>query len=73
MNFADFAQTAWFGPLETRGLRFVAGDLAIGAQSLSAAADEAWLEVMSIVRERQQAANWLRGQDPVYSEVTADT
>lgn len=73
MDFVTFAQTAWFGPLETEGLRFVAGDLAIGSRPLGAAAEESWREVMSIVRERQQAANWLTGQDPVYSEVTCDT
>jgi len=27
---------------------------------------------MSVARERQQAANWLRGDGAVYSEVTTD-
>jgi hypothetical protein len=29
-------------------------------------------EALGIARERQQAANWLSGQDVLYSEVTCD-
>jgi len=73
MEYAVFAQTCYFGPLETRGLRFVDGDLAIGERAISKVQEAEWREVLSIVRERQQAANWLTGQDPIYSEVTCDT
>jgi Domain of unknown function (DUF4272) len=71
MDFVRFATEAWFGPLETEFLAFADGDLAIDGVAL--ARSPRWREVMSIARERQQAANWLAGDDPVYSEVTTDT
>lgn len=73
MNFAEFARTCYFGPLETEGLEFAASDLAVGGHPLSEVSEDEWREVMSIVRERHEAANWLIGQDPAYSEITCDT
>ena len=73
MDFAEFAKTAWFGPLPVGGLRLVAGDLEVRGLPVWEAPEEDWREVLSIARERQQAANWLMGQEEIYSEVTCDT
>lgn len=71
MDFAAFAQTAWFGPLDVSGLPFVENDLAVHGVALSKAAD--WKIILSIAMERHQAANWLVGRDAVYSAVGTDT
>lgn len=73
MNFAEFARTAWFGPLPLTGLRLISDDLEIRGKSLPHTDEPDWREVMSIARERQQAANWLGGQEALYSQVTCDT
>jgi hypothetical protein len=73
MDFAELAQRAWFGPLSLDGLRLCEGDLEIRGVPLFRAPKELWREAMSIALERQLAANWLEGQDPIYSQVTADT
>lgn len=54
-------------------LRFVDGDLAIGTQSIANAppADVERCERMAV--ERQIAAYWLQGDDPVYSKVDPST
>jgi len=51
----------------------VEGDLALGDVPISKATDDVYRRCVSIAVERHQAANWLRGHDPVYSEVTTDT
>lgn len=73
MDFEAFARTCWFGPLETQGVQFVTGDLAVGGVPISAATESAFEECRGIVVERHKAANWLTGQHPVYREVTTDT
>jgi len=73
MNFGEFANTAWFGPLSLMGLRLVSDDLEVRGAPVWDASEEDWSEVLSIARERQQAANWLTGQELVYSQVTCDT
>jgi hypothetical protein len=49
------------------------GDLEIRGAPIFRAPEAVWREVMSIAIERQQAANWLIGEDEIYSEVTCDT
>jgi hypothetical protein len=73
MNFAEFAPRAWFGPLPLDDLRICEVDLEVRGVPLFRAPEEVWRTVMSIARERQQAANWLEGHEPLYSEVTCDT
>ena len=63
LDFVDFARRASFGPLAIDGLRICEGDLEIRGAPLFRAPEELWQEAMSIARERQQAANWLEGQD----------
>jgi hypothetical protein len=73
VDFADVARRASFGPLPIDSLRLLERDLELRGVPISRAPEELWRTAMSIARERQQAANWLQGQDAVYSEVTADT
>jgi tetratricopeptide (TPR) repeat protein len=55
------------------GLQFVANDLALFGQALSKAPPEYVATFTGAAVERQVAANWLQGDDPVYSHVSADT
>lgn len=73
MNFEQFAKTAYFGPLLLDGLRLISHDIEIRGKPLCDSSESEWREVLSITRERQQAANWLSGQESTYSQVTCDT
>jgi hypothetical protein len=73
MDFGSFARTAYFGPLDVEGLELVRGDLAIDGRPLMDVGEARWRECLSIALERQQAANWLCGQEALYSDVTCDT
>jgi hypothetical protein len=73
MDFATFARTARFGPLDIEGLELASGDLAIDGRPLLSADPHRVDECLGIARERQQAANWLRGDERLYSDVGADT
>lgn len=73
LNFEEFAKTAWFGPLNVEGLRFVGGDLSIGGVAISAADEEARGMCRLTTMNRRRAAEWLLGQSEVYSEVDLST
>jgi hypothetical protein len=73
MNFVEFAKECWFGPLELKGLCCIENDLAIGDQPISKAPEQEWRKCLSIAQERHQAANWLKGEAKLYSEVSTDT
>jgi len=73
IDFASFARTVWFGPLEIGDLRLVDDDLAIGYLPVSAAPEAEFSRCLSIAMERHQAVNWLRGYAEVYSEVPTNT
>lgn len=73
MNFADFARTAWFGPLNIEGVPFASSDLSIGGVPISEADPSMWRLTLSIARERHRAFNWLLGYESEYSEVAANT
>ena len=55
------------------GLRFVGGDLAIDANSITDAPLKKVHDCISIAEERQIAAYWLQGDEWFYSEVSPDT
>lgn len=73
MNFEDFARSAWFGPLPLDGLNLLDDDLEIQGVPIFKATEKQWREALSITQTRHQAVNWLLGQNPIYSQVTADT
>jgi hypothetical protein len=66
-GFSSFKDT-WLD-----GLRIIDGDLAIGALPLAQAPAEEVQLCRSIAMERQIAAYWLQGDDPVYSAVAPVT
>lgn len=59
MDFADFARTCWFGPLDLTGLPLVEGDLALGGERLDRTPEDEFSSAHSAAQERHQAANWL--------------
>ena len=73
IDFAHFAATAWFGPLDITGLPLVEGDLAIGGKRIDRAPHQAFGRVQSIVHERHLAANWLWEGPELYSDTDVST
>lgn len=59
MDFAEFARTCWFGPLDLTDLPLIDGDLAVGGERIGRAAAGAVATARSTAHERHQAANWL--------------
>lgn len=73
LDFAAFARSAWFGPLDVDPRILIDGDLGVGGAPLARADAKAIGIATSIARERHQAFNWLNGDDPTYSEVDVST
>ena len=73
MDFREFAETAWFGPLNIDGISLAEDDLAIDGVPISKAPSDRVYQCQSIVMERHQAINWLRGDQATYSEVDTST
>jgi hypothetical protein len=73
MDFETFTKSCWFGPLETEGIVFAKGDLAIAGQPIGQAPQETVAIFNCLVRERYRAANWLRGDAAAYSAVDMST
>jgi len=73
MDFAQFASTAWFGPLDVTGVPLVDGDLAIGGVRIDRAPPEALGNAMSAASERHLAANWLWEGPDTYSQADVST
>ncbi|MGE3805411.1 MAG: DUF4272 domain-containing protein [Gemmataceae bacterium] len=73
MDFAEFARTAWFGPLDIRGLPLVDGDLGLQGKRLDRANVNVYSLAHSAAQERHQAANWLYEGPELYSEASVAT
>jgi hypothetical protein len=73
MDFARFAATAWFGPLDITGLPLVEGDLAIGGMRIDVTPPRELARTRSIVHERHLAANWLWEGPELYSRTDVST
>lgn len=73
MDFAEFARTAWFGPLNIEGVALAESDLSIGGVPIARAAGDMLRTASSIAVERHKAFNWLLGYDEIYSEVDTST
>lgn len=73
MDFADFARTCWFGPLDITGLPLVQGDLALRGERIDRASEDVFSSAHSASQERHQAANWLWEGPALYSEASVAT
>ena len=73
MDFAEFAKTCWFGPLDITGLPLVDNDLAIKGARIDKADPDAFRAAHSAAQERHQAANWLRAGPELYSDASVAT
>ncbi|HEX9937740.1 MAG TPA: hypothetical protein VGB15_11480 [Longimicrobium sp.] len=73
MDFAQFAATAWFGPLDITGLPPVDGDLAIAGKRIDRAKPPEFGKAQSIAMERHLAVNWLWEGPKLYSEADVST
>jgi hypothetical protein len=73
MNFAEFARTCSFGPLDLTGLPLVEGDLGLRGVRLDRAPPDVFSTAHSIAQERHQAVNWLWEGPERYSEASVAT
>jgi hypothetical protein len=73
IDFAAFAQTAWFGPLDLGDLPLVENDLAVGGVRLDQADEDLLGSTQSATHERHHASNWLWEGPERYSEVIVAT
>jgi hypothetical protein len=73
INFAEYARTCWFGPLDVSGLPVVKGDLALQGKRIDRAAEDVFSSAHSAAQERHQAANWLCDGPELYSEASVAT
>ena len=73
MDFAEFARTCWFGPLDLTGLSLVEGDLGLLNKRLDHAPEDVFSSAHSAARERHQAVNWLWEGPERYSQASVAT
>ncbi len=73
LNFAEFAKTAWFGPLNIENIALRENDLALGEEPIAKAPADILRLATSIAMERHKAFNWLQGYAEIYSEVDTNT
>jgi hypothetical protein len=59
MDFAEFARTCSFGPLDITGLPVVDGDLGLQGARIDQAPPDVFSSAHSATQERHQAVNWL--------------
>ncbi|MBB1473743.1 DUF4272 domain-containing protein [Luteimonas sp. MC1782] len=73
MDFAAFVRECSWASLDVDESALLDGDLAIEGVRIDQADDEQLQRCLSIAGERHQAANWLLGGDPLYSNVDTST
>jgi hypothetical protein len=73
IDFNSYVESCRWGPLSLAELQLIDGDLAIGGARLDSVPEPIFSRTLSIVQERHHAFNWLLGEEPIYSIVTADT
>jgi hypothetical protein len=73
MDFAEYARTCWFGPLDLTGLTLVDGDLGLRGERIDRAPRDVFSSAHSAAQERHQAANWLWEGPTRYSEASVAT
>lgn len=73
IDFANFATTCWFGPLNIRDVTLLEGDLGLQGLRIDKAEPDIVSAANSTAMERHQAANWLCDGPERYSEASTDT
>ena len=73
MDFAAFVRECTWASLDVDDDALLDGDLAIEGARIDAADGDQLQRCLSIAGERHQAANWLLGGDPLYSNVDTST
>lgn len=73
MDFAEFARTCWFGPLDISEFDLADGDLAIRGVPIDQADPGLFGAVHSATMERHRAVNWLYEGPETYSEADIST
>jgi hypothetical protein len=73
MDFAEFARTCEFGPLDITGLPLVEGDLGLQGARIDRAPPDVFSSAHSAALERHQAVNWLWEGPRQYSEASRST
>ncbi len=73
MDFLEFGETCWFGPISTDWAETVERDLALDGLPISMASEDTIGRCTSIAMERHVAINWLRGFSRIYSETDTST
>ena len=73
MDFVAFAQSCQWAIMPIGDVEIIDNDLALRGQPISHASEVVFRDCWSCALERHQAANWLMGDDPIYSEVATDT
>lgn len=73
MDFGAFVRNCAWAELEIDPALLADGDLAIDGKRIDRVDPARVRECLSIAGERHRAINWLRGWDPIYSEVDTST
>ena len=74
MDFRNFGETAWFGPLDLKWAKFdEKNDLALAGTAISEVDRDTLSTCSSIANERHLASNWLKGTSNIYSETDTPT
>jgi hypothetical protein len=73
IDFAEFARTCSFGPMDLTGLSLIEGDLALGGQRIDRVSHDLFSRSESAALERHKAVNWLWQGPERYSEAITDT
>ena len=74
MDFRNFGNTAWFGPLDMAWADFdETNELTLQGTAIHKATKDSLGTCSSIANERHQATNWLKGYSELYSETDTPT
>jgi hypothetical protein len=73
IDFRDFGENCWFGPISVDWAEIVDGDLALEGAPIVSAPDDTLGRCSSCAMERHLAINWLRGWSETYSDTDTST
>lgn len=73
IDFAEYAETCWFGPLNISGFPLKGGDLALQGDRIDRASPDLFSRTESAAKERHQAVNWLVDGPTRYADASIST